>query len=113
MHFTTLTLVALGVFLANAAPQRLRGGHAKRTVSGPVINKDFADPALLLPNGAGTWYSYSTSSSHGNVPYATSDDFDGWTVRGDALPNSGSWVDSGNSGIWAPDVRQIGNGYVM
>ncbi|KAL8277800.1 hypothetical protein RQP46_009783 [Phenoliferia psychrophenolica] len=111
MHFQALTLVALAT-VAVAAPQRLPS-HSKRTVSGPVINQDFADPALILPNGSGSWYSYSTSSSHGNVPYATSANFGTWTVHGDALPDSGSWVDSGNSGIWAPDVRQVGGGYVM
>ncbi|KAF7349636.1 Arabinanase/levansucrase/invertase superfamily protein [Mycena sanguinolenta] len=56
----------------------------------------------------------STSSVHGKVPYRISEDFVEWTVQGDALPNPRSWVDSSNSGIWAPDVRQItSNSYVM
>ncbi|KAJ7624354.1 Arabinanase/levansucrase/invertase [Roridomyces roridus] len=95
-------------------PVRLRD-LVKRagTVRGPVLNTDFPDPGLLLPNGQTPWYAYSTSSSHGSVPYATSNDFGTWTLGGDALPNPGSWVSSSNRGIWAPDVRQIGSSYVM
>ncbi|KAJ7738027.1 Arabinanase/levansucrase/invertase [Mycena olivaceomarginata] len=88
-----------------------RGG----TVTGPVLPLNFPDPALILPNGQAPWYVYSTSSSHGKVPYATSQDFKTWTgVKGDALPNPGSWVSPSNSAVWAPDVRQItSTGYVM
>ncbi|KAJ7343802.1 Arabinanase/levansucrase/invertase [Mycena albidolilacea] len=88
-----------------------RGG----TVTGPVLPLNFPDPALILPNGQAPWYVYSTSSSHGKVPYATSHDFKTWTgVKGDALPNPGSWVSPLNPAVWAPDVRQItSTGYVM
>ncbi|KAF8164491.1 glycosyl hydrolase [Mycena galopus ATCC 62051] len=100
----------------NPQPVRLRD-LAKRggTVTGPVINTDFPDPGLILPNGQPPWYVYSTSSVHGKVPYAISEDFTSWTaVQGDALPNPGSWVSSSNSAVWAPDVRQItSNSYVM
>ncbi|KAJ7802175.1 Arabinanase/levansucrase/invertase [Mycena leptocephala] len=86
-----------------------RGG----TVSGPVLNTDFPDPGLILPRA--TPVVYSTSSSHGKVPYAISEDFVSWTpVQGDALPNPGSWVSKSNSAVWAPDVRQIkAASYVM
>ncbi|KAK7028609.1 Arabinanase/levansucrase/invertase superfamily protein [Favolaschia claudopus] len=101
---------------APVSPVRLRDGLVKRAgvVKGPVLNTDFPDPGILLPNGQAPWYAYSTSSSHGKVPYATSQDFNTWSLRGDALPNPGSWVSSSNSGIWAPDVRQITSSkYVM
>ncbi|KAF7349632.1 Arabinanase/levansucrase/invertase superfamily protein [Mycena sanguinolenta] len=81
----------------------------------PIRLRDLVKRAgLILPNGQAPWYVYSTSSVHGKVPYGISEDFVEWTVQGDALPNPGSWVDSSNSGIWAPDVRQItSNSYVM
>nr|GAT47078.1 arabinanase/levansucrase/invertase superfamily protein [Mycena chlorophos] len=98
------------------APMRLRDMLNKRagTVAGPKINQDFPDPGLILPNGSPPWYAYSTSTSHGHVPYATSQDFNTWTAPlGDALPNAGSWAEA-SQGIWAPDVRQItSNSYVM
>ncbi|KAJ7764183.1 Arabinanase/levansucrase/invertase, partial [Mycena maculata] len=75
---------------------------------GPVIPMDFPDPGLILPNGQPPRYVYSTSSSHGKVPYAISEDFSSWTsVQGDALPNPGSWVSSSNSAVWAPDLRDV------
>ncbi|KAF7343670.1 Arabinanase/levansucrase/invertase superfamily protein [Mycena sanguinolenta] len=121
MVFATLavtTLISASAVLSASTPNPVRlRDLAKRggTVAGPVINTDFPDPGLILPNGQPPWYAYSTSSVHGKVPYAISEDFVEWTpVQGDALPNPGSWVDSSNSGIWAPDVRQItSNSYVM
>ncbi|KAJ7858387.1 Arabinanase/levansucrase/invertase [Mycena olivaceomarginata] len=122
MVFVALAIATLGsasaVFSASTPnpPVRLRD-LVKRggTVTGPVIPTDFADPGLVLPNGQPPWYVYSTSSSHGKVPYAISEDFTSWTpVQGDALPNPGSWVSSSNSAVWAPDVRQItSTSYVM
>ncbi|KAF8214281.1 glycosyl hydrolase [Mycena galopus ATCC 62051] len=106
----------LSAFVPTPQPVRLRD-FVKRggTVTGPVIPTDFPDPGLILPNGQPPWYVYSTSTSHGKVPYAISEDFTSWTpIQGDALPNPGSWVSSSNSAVWAPDVRQIkANSYVM
>ncbi|KAJ6568773.1 glycosyl hydrolase [Mycena capillaripes] len=74
-----------------------------------------ASMRLPLPNGQPPWYVYSTSSAHGKVPYATSQDFTNWTpVQGDALPDPGNWVSKSKSAVWAPDVRQItSTSYVM
>ncbi|KAJ6528101.1 glycosyl hydrolase [Mycena capillaripes] len=120
--FTALVITFFGsasvVLAASVAnpPVRLRD-LVKRggTVTGPALPTNFADPGLILPNGRPPWYVYSTSSSHGKVPYAISENFTSWTaVKGNALPNAGSWVSSSNSAVWAPDVRQItSKSYVM
>lgn len=116
MLATTLAIAALST-VGLAAPRGLRAlaERAVDTVQGPVISQSFPDPGLLLPNAVAPWYSYSTSTTVGNVPYATSSDFVTWTVHGDALPNVGSWVETTSSArIWAPDVRQVAsNSYVM
>ncbi|KAI0734387.1 Arabinanase/levansucrase/invertase [Fomitopsis betulina] len=86
----------------------------KRNVTtGPVIDHDFPDPSIILLNQ--TWYAYSTSAGGKNVPVASSTDFNTtWTIVADALPDSGDWIDPDDSGIWAPDVRQLGNdSYIM
>ena len=36
-----------------------------------------------------------------------------WCAAGDALPDPGDWVDSSDSGLWAPDVREISSGYYV
>ncbi|KAJ6532121.1 Arabinanase/levansucrase/invertase [Mycena vulgaris] len=121
-----MVLVALAIAIGSAStvfsasipnsPVRLRD-LVKRgdKVTGPVISTSFAGSGLILPNGKPPWYAYSTSSSHGKVPFATLKDFTSWTpVQGDALPSPGSWVSSSNSAVWASDVRQItSKSYVM
>ncbi|KAJ7896131.1 Arabinanase/levansucrase/invertase [Mycena leptocephala] len=95
----TMVLVALAIAIFGAAsavssastpksPVRLRDLFKRGgTVTGPVLNTDFPDPGLILPDGRAPW---------------------------DALPNPGSWVSKSNSAVWAPDVRQIkAASYVM
>ena len=75
---------------------------------GPVIAENFADPSFIevkntLDNSV-TYYAFSTGSSHGNTPVATSSDFINWKIVGDALPSIPSWS---FGSIWAPDVVQL------
>jgi arabinan endo-1,5-alpha-L-arabinosidase len=77
---------------------------------GPVIDQDFPDPDVLEVDG--TYYAYGTNSGNQNVQVATSTDLESWEVLGeDALPELPSWVVPGKT--WAPEVTQIGSGYVM
>ncbi|KAJ3125784.1 hypothetical protein HK100_010602 [Physocladia obscura] len=78
-----------------------------------AIAQDFADPSIMLDSG-GTWYAVATSGNGKTVQQASSQDFYHWTIINDALPAVGAWVDPTNTGIWAPEVRQLGQGsYVM
>ncbi|KAL8824617.1 MAG: hypothetical protein Q9170_008096 [Blastenia crenularia] len=81
----------------------------KRGISdGPVIASNFADPAFIQVNE--TYYAFSTTSDHKNVPIATSTDFNNWAIADiDAFPTSNfpSWT---TGGIWAPDVVQLPGG---
>ena len=125
-----VSAVILGWFAGNAHSTVLN----KRAVAGPVIDQDFPDPGLMRNGADGVWYAYSTSSGGKNIPVARSTDFSTWTIvgksrlsidtaiddahvacytTGDALPDPGDWVDSSDSGLWAPDVREITSGYYV
>jgi len=76
-----------------------------RSLSGPFMGVDFPDPSIIW--GDGSWKAYGTSSNGKHVPVATSSDTFSWSLTGsDALPDVGAWVDSGDRGIWAPDVQK-------
>ncbi|HTF51959.1 MAG TPA: glycoside hydrolase family 43 protein [Pseudonocardia sp.] len=78
----------------------------------PVINHDFADPAVVWARG--TYYAYSTMTHYGaalwHVPLARADDLTGkWTILGDAMPRLPGWVDTSSPGdgdVWAPGVSE-------
>lgn len=78
-----------------------------------VIDGDFPDPDVLRDGG--TYYAYSTNSTHGNVPTATAPAPAGpWRRGPDALPRPGSWATPNAGLIWAPDVSKRPDGsYLM
>ena len=76
---------------------------SKRSINGPVITGNFADPSLLTANG--TYYVFSTNHGGKNIPAQMSTDFVNWTPLPDALPTVGSW--SNGNEVFAPDVIQI------
>ncbi|KAI8628194.1 glycoside hydrolase family 43 protein [Xylariaceae sp. FL1651] len=98
--------------LANITRTEMSGIEG-RSLSGPFLGVAFPDPSIIY--GDGSWKAYATSSNGKKVPIATSSDTSSWSLTGnDALPNPGSWVDSNDQAIWAPDVQKNDAGtYVM
>ena len=100
MHLVSLPTVSLFFASSFASP------HSKRSVSGPVIDADFPDPAIIKTGG--TWYAFATGT--GDRPgiktqIASSPDFETWTVLDqDALGTLPSWVNETSPNVWAPDV---------
>ncbi|RLL94793.1 hypothetical protein CFD26_103344 [Aspergillus turcosus] len=92
----------------------LLGLHLSSTfasIIGPVITANFPDPSVIQVED-GDWYAFATNNGVYNVQIATSHDFENWTVLNqDALPDAGVWSDGTN--VWAPDVREIDNTFVM
>ena len=92
--FTSLILLALQ---GAAIPM------SRRSIGGPVIESNFPDPSFIEVDG--TYYAFGTNNGV-TVPWATSTDFNTWTVQqGSALNGAGSW--SNGVDVWAPDVVQI------
>ena len=77
----------------------------RRSILGPAISSDFADPAVIKVGG--TWYAFATTNGAVNVQVATSTDFETWSlVQGhDALKVPGAW--SSGQNVWAPGVVQL------
>jgi beta-xylosidase len=77
----------------------------------PVIQTNFPDPSILQVGN--TWYAYATNGNGKNIQAARSTDLVHWTLLPDAMPKIASWAQPVGSYIWAPDVIQLGNHYVM
>ncbi|MEO9192268.1 MAG: glycoside hydrolase family 43 protein [Polyangia bacterium] len=94
-------------------------GLARVEVQNPIINADFADPAVLRADGH--FFLYATQSKVGkkmvNIQVARTRDMKGIEHLGDALPEKPSWA-SKTQDFWAPHVvrapRSLGSGkYLM
>jgi arabinan endo-1,5-alpha-L-arabinosidase len=77
-----------------------------RSYVNPVLDGDFADPAVLrAPDGL--FYAYATQGAPGdrilNIQVARSSDLIKWTHLGDALPAKPKWA-SAKQYFWAPHV---------
>lgn len=105
-----LSAAALLAGLVTSSP--LQKLNARQTTINPVISDNFPDPAILQDTD-GTWYAFSTDNGGNNVPVASAPAPAGpWTVlSNDLLPTPGAWSNGQN--VWAPDVRLIGNTYVL
>lgn len=76
---------------------------------GPVIDKDYADPSLLIAGGA--FYAFATNANGSNVQASVSTDLVHWRDLPDALPTLPAWSRPGFT--WAPEVTRTGSAYVM
>ena len=77
----------------------------------PAIANDFADPAVLVANGA--YYAYATNAGGKNIQVARSTDLRQWTMLPDALPTLPAWASANGAWVWAPDVIAAGGRFVM
>jgi beta-xylosidase len=77
----------------------------------PVIERNFADPDVILVDG--TYYGYATGNLTYNIQVATSDDLVTWSRSQEALPRLPIWQPSAAGLSWAPEVIETSAGYVM
>ncbi len=87
------------------------GGIPEGSFQNPVLRADFPDPGLLFADGL--YYAYATNGSGKNVQLARSTDLVEWELLTDAMPSLPVWAKLGGSFIWAPEVIQIGEQYVL
>ncbi|KAJ7631647.1 Arabinanase/levansucrase/invertase [Mycena polygramma] len=87
----------------------------KRSIAGPVIHQDFADPSHIWVPQENWWFAFATNGGGHNVQVASSADFNSWTVENDMmLPHLPAWVNQGGANVWAPMVIQLAdNSFVL
>jgi beta-xylosidase len=84
---------------------------AADTFQNPVLRADFPDPGLLRVGD--TFYAYATNAVGKNVQVARSSDLVTWETLPDALPALPRWAQLGGSLVWAPEVMQVGEQFVL
>jgi len=74
--------------------------------TGPALDRDFPDPAILLDGGR--YVAFSTQSAGMHLPVTTSTDLTTWSEPVDALPRLPRW--SGRRRVWAPAAIRSDDG---
>ncbi|MDZ5442950.1 family 43 glycosylhydrolase [Micromonospora sp. 4G57] len=123
LHRGGVLAAVLGLVLATTASAPAVAGSGPDRYRNPVsagFADTFADPVVVRGDD-GLWYAYGTSDplregekqAH-RVPTARSADLVAWTYVGDAFApdQRPSWAAPG-AAFWAPDVRRIGDHWVM
>ncbi|PWH16133.1 MAG: glycoside hydrolase family 43 [Anaerolineae bacterium] len=77
----------------------------------PVLRENFADPFILQVGE--TFYAYATNSASKNISLARSTDLVKWQILPDAMPALPRWAKLTGGLVWAPEVIQIGNQFVL
>lgn len=108
MHTHRLVvLLSFGVWISSSKAQY----NATYGTIQPVLEVDFADPALINVNG--TWFAFATSGNGQNIQIAASPSFTKheWRMLNgtNVLPDPGPWAVN-DQNIWAPDVVQLVGG---
>ncbi|GCE28196.1 glycoside hydrolase [Dictyobacter alpinus] len=88
-----------------------KAGTMQPTFQNPVLDSDFPDPGII--RAGNFYYTYATNAAGKNIQVARSSDLVHWDMLSDALPALPAWAQAGGSYVWAPDVIQLGNTYVM
>ena len=102
--------MGLGVACAPAPPAT--GQHAIASpFSAPVITTDFPDPGVLVVGA--TVYAFATNANGKHVQVARSADLLHWSQLPDALPTLPLWVAADANDIWAPEVLELNDHFLM
>lgn len=85
--------------------------HLGPVFQNPVLKENFADPFILQVGDI--FYAYATNSSSKNISLALSTDLVKWKVLPDAMPGLPKWAKLTGGYVWAPEVIQIGEKFVL
>lgn len=77
----------------------------------PVLRENFADPFILKVGE--TFYAYATNSASKNISLARSTDLVKWQILPDAMPALPRWAKLTGGLVWAPEVIQIGDQFLL
>ncbi|GAA3453801.1 family 43 glycosylhydrolase [Dactylosporangium matsuzakiense] len=115
-----LSLIALlvgAVLIPLPASAAARPAPYPNPVSAPAADT-FADPSVVRGTD-GVWYAFGTSdplkageTTPHLIPILRSTDLFHWTYAGDAFTSRPAWAEP-TAGIWAPDIRRVGEHYLL
>ncbi|WP_371408985.1 family 43 glycosylhydrolase [Micromonospora zamorensis] len=114
---------ALGLILATLAPPPAAGSGGPSRYDNPIsvgVGDTFADPVIVRGDD-GFWYAYGTTDplregehEFHRVPTARSANLVDWAYVGDAFgPEQRPPYAAPGAAFWAPDVRRVGDQWVM
>ena len=86
-------------------------GGSEGMFQNPVVANNFPDPGVI--NVDGTYYAYATMGNSRNVQVAQSQNLVEWKELADAMPSLASWVRRSAPDVWAPEVAQVGDKFVL
>lgn len=81
------------------------------TFQNPVFRRDFPDPDIIAVDG--TYYAYATNAASAHIQVARSTDLVSWQLLADALPTLPSWAQADGYFVWAPEVIQLDDRFVL
>ncbi|TVY49866.1 putative arabinan endo-1,5-alpha-L-arabinosidase A [Lachnellula occidentalis] len=106
-----LTAIFLLIGFVTAKPFEALHKRSSQIIDA-VVDASFADPAIF-EDADGTFYTFATNHHGNHVQVANATAVNGpWEVlQHDLLPVPGNW--STGAEVWAPDVRKIGENYIL
>lgn len=107
----TTTQAVTTTAIAGTSQAATTAGATSGTFQNPIINTDFPDPYVLKVSN--TFYAYATNAGGKKIQVAHSSDLVNWNTPGEALTQFPSWAVPDSTTVWAPEVAQIGNKFVM
>lgn len=106
-----LLLLSVGMAGCTALSSKSKETDEKAVYANPVVNYSLPDPTIIQGDD-GYFYLYATEDIR-NVPIHRSKNLLVWKLIGTAFTDSTRPNFEPNGGIWAPDINQIGNRYVL
>lgn len=106
-----LLLLSVGMAGCTALSSKSKETDEKAVYANPVVNYSLPDPTIIQGDD-GYFYLYATEDIR-NVPIHRSKNLLDWKLIGTAFTDSTRPNFEPNGGIWAPDINQIGNRYVL
>jgi beta-xylosidase len=111
LRLLTIMLVLIGAAYPSLPLAAQSSDVEGETFQNPIITTNFPDPFVLQVGDM--YYAYSTNSNSRNVPLARSTDLVSWEYVRDAMPSLGPWVNLSPANVWAPEVLQVDDQYLL
>lgn len=99
------------LLLSPLLPSLWTGGQPEKTYRNPVVNYSLPDPSVIRADD-GYFYLYATEDIR-HLPIHKSKDLVNWELVGTAFTQDTRPVFEPKGNLWAPDINEIGDKYVL